>query len=67
MYLFIGGLVLSFVSFAGALLNFFTVAADGNRSFASIVGGHLGAMLGMAFGGLLSVVGVVMMLMDFLK
>ena len=66
MNLFISGLVISFAAFAGALFNFF-VLGGGDRSFASIVGGHLGAMLGMAFGGLLSIVGGVMMLMDFLK
>jgi hypothetical protein len=59
------GLVISFLSFVGAILNMATAASK--RTVGGLIGGHLGAIIGMALGGVTSFVGLVMIVIDLVN
>jgi hypothetical protein len=63
MYFFVGGIIVSFLSFAFALLNFYS-ATTGKRPTSGLVAGHLGAMLGMAAGAFSALAGFVLLMME---
>ena len=62
MTTFIVGLAISFLSFVGAILNMAT--AGGKRTAGGLIGGHLGAMVGMALGGITTFIGLVMIFIE---
>lgn len=69
LILLIGGIVLAFGSFIFAVVNMGFGAAKtmkGKRSsFGSMFVGHLGAMIGMACGGMMSAIGIVLLLVHY--
>jgi len=65
MTAFIVGLIISFLSFVGAILNMAT--AGSNRTAEGLIGGHLGAMVGMALGGVTTFIGLVMIVIDLVN
>jgi len=61
------GLVIGFLAFCFAALNMFRGVTSPSFSFGGMIAGHLGAMVVMAFGGLLFAVGVILGIINALN
>lgn len=66
MTTFIVGLVISLLSFLGAVLNMAS-ATTSRRTVEGLIGGHLGAIAGMAIGGFTTFIGLVMIVIDLVN
>lgn len=61
IFVFFFGLAIAFLAFVFAAVNMTT------RNDEALFGRHIGAMIGMAGGGLLSLIGIVVFILELLK
>jgi hypothetical protein len=63
------GLLISFLSFLVAVKNMSSIASFDLKTFnvKSLIATHLGAMVGMSFGGIVTFLGIVMIIIDLVK
>jgi len=65
-YILGAGVVLSFLSFIFAAANM-GGGMTGKTGFDTMVGGHLAAMMGMAAGGLVSILGIIVAIVNAIQ
>lgn len=69
MFVLIIGLVISFLAFLVAVRNMASITSFDSKDFSvkSLIGTHLGAMVGMSLGGMTTFIGFVMIVIDLVK
>lgn len=61
------GVVLCFLCFLYALKNFIVAVKNDDKTLYDLFKGHISAMIGMAFGAVMTVIGIILLAVELIK